>query len=48
MVEDLPADYVARPQEFEALIEQLLDQQREEPVAMMSASSRRLMMAYCG
>ena len=37
MVEDLPADYVPRPQEFEALIEKLLDQQREEPVAITAA-----------
>ena len=37
MVEDLPADYVARPREFEALIEKLLDQQREEPVAITAA-----------
>jgi WD40 repeat protein len=36
MVEDLPPDYVPRPQEFEALIEKLLDQQREEPVAITS------------
>jgi NB-ARC domain/TIR domain/WD domain, G-beta repeat len=37
MVEDLPVDYVARPQEFEALIEKLLDQRREEPVAITAA-----------
>jgi WD40 repeat protein len=37
MVEDLPVDYVARPQEFEALIDTLLDQQREEPVAITAA-----------
>ena len=37
MVEDLPADYVARPQEYEALIEKLLDQRREEPVAITAA-----------
>ncbi len=37
MVEDLPADYVPRPREFEALIEQLLDQRREEPVAITAA-----------
>src|SRR5437588_4374673 len=37
MVEDLPADYVARPREFEALIDKLLDQQREEPVAITAA-----------
>jgi hypothetical protein len=37
MVEDLPADYVARPQECEALVEKLLDQRREEPVAITAA-----------
>src|SRR5438874_5980200 len=37
MVEDLPADYVPRPKEFEALIEKLLDQRREEPVAITAA-----------
>jgi hypothetical protein len=37
MVEELPADYVARPREFEALIEKLLDQRREEPVAITAA-----------
>ena len=37
MVEDLPADYVPRPREFEVLIEKLLDQQREEPVAITAA-----------
>ena len=37
MVEDLPPDYVHRPQEFEALIEKLLDQRREEPVAITAA-----------
>jgi NB-ARC domain/WD domain, G-beta repeat len=37
MVEDLPPDYVPRPQEFEELIEKLLDQQREEPVAITAA-----------
>jgi WD40 repeat protein len=37
MAEELPADYVARPQEFKALIEKLLDQQREEPVAITAA-----------
>lgn len=35
MVEDLPAAYVPRPQEFGALIDKLLDQRREEPVAIM-------------
>ena len=37
MVEDLPTDYVPRPYEFEALIDRLLDQQREEPVAITAA-----------
>src|SRR6266536_84133 len=37
MVEDLPADYVSRPQEFETLIDRLLDQRREEPVAITAA-----------
>ncbi|HEY6411969.1 MAG TPA: NB-ARC domain-containing protein, partial [Ktedonobacteraceae bacterium] len=37
MVEDMPADYVARPQEFGALINRLLDQQREEPIAITAA-----------
>ncbi len=37
MVEDLPADYVPRPQEFSALIDKLLDQRREEPVAITAA-----------
>ena len=37
MVEDLPADYVPRPKEFEALIDKLLDQRREEPVAITAA-----------
>jgi WD40 repeat protein len=37
IVENLPADYVLRPLEFEALIERLLDQQREEPVAITAA-----------
>src|SRR6266566_1855743 len=37
MVEDLPPDYVPRPKEFEALIEKLLNQQREEPVAITAA-----------
>ncbi len=37
MVEDLPPDYVPRPQEFEALIDRLLDQRREEPVAITAA-----------
>ncbi|MFL5586239.1 MAG: TIR domain-containing protein [Ktedonobacteraceae bacterium] len=37
MVEDLPADYVPRPREYEVLIENLLDQRREEPVAITAA-----------
>src|SRR5947209_1566109 len=37
MVEELPADYVGRPREFEALIDRLLDQRREEPVAITAA-----------
>jgi WD40 repeat protein len=37
MVEDLPPDYVPRPQEFDALVEKLLDQQREEPIAITAA-----------
>ena len=37
MVEDLPADFVPRPQEFDALIGKLLDQKREEPVAITAA-----------
>jgi WD40 repeat protein len=37
MVEDLPVDYVPRPQEFGALIDRLLDQRREEPVAITAA-----------
>src|SRR6266496_245789 len=37
MVEDLPPDYVPRPQGFDALIENLLDQRREEPVAITAA-----------
>jgi WD40 repeat protein len=37
MVEDLPPDFVPRPQEFDALIDKLLDQQREEPVAITAA-----------
>jgi WD40 repeat protein len=37
MVEVLPADYVPRPQEFESLIEKLLDQRREEPIAITAA-----------
>src|SRR6266700_1715729 len=37
MVEDLPPDYVPRPREFDALIGKLLDQRREEPVAITAA-----------
>jgi WD40 repeat protein len=37
MVEDLPPDYVPRAQEFEALIVRMLDQRREEPVAITAA-----------
>jgi hypothetical protein len=37
MVEELPADYVPRPKEFAALIDKLLDRQREEPVAITAA-----------
>ncbi len=37
MVEDLPADYVPRPREFESLIDRMLDQRREEPVAITAA-----------
>src|SRR5215471_11512807 len=37
MVENLPPDYVPRPREFDALVEKLLDQQREEPVAITAA-----------
>src|SRR6266852_1976001 len=37
MVEDLPVDYVPRPQEFNALVNKLLDQEREEPVAITAA-----------
>jgi hypothetical protein len=37
MVEDLPPDFVPRPQEFEELIGKLLDQKREEPVAITAA-----------
>jgi WD40 repeat protein len=33
MVEDLPDDLVSRPQEFEWLLNTILDEQREEPIA---------------
>ena len=41
MVEDLPLDFVPRPQEFDALISKLLDQRREEPVAITAALAWR-------
>src|SRR5260370_4021302 len=37
MVEDLPAEYVPRQKEFRALIDKLLDQRREEPIAITAA-----------
>jgi TIR domain/NB-ARC domain/APAF-1 helical domain/WD domain, G-beta repeat len=37
MVDDLPENFVARPTELDALIDQLLDQSREEPVAITAA-----------
>jgi len=37
MVEDLPADFVARPREYERLVDQLLDREREEPIAITTA-----------
>ena len=37
MVEDLPADFVPRSQEFDALINKVLDEQREEPIAITAA-----------
>src|SRR6266568_3356436 len=37
MVKDLPADFVERPKEFEQLISRLLDEKREEPVAITAA-----------
>src|SRR5439155_5214186 len=37
MVEDLPFDFVPRPNEFEELIGKLLDEQREEPIAITAA-----------
>jgi WD40 repeat protein len=37
MVEDLPANFVQRPQEFESLIRCLLDEKREEPIAIITA-----------
>ena len=37
MCKDLPLDFVPRPNEFEALIRKLLDEQREEPLAITAA-----------
>src|SRR6266704_1304172 len=37
MVEELPDNFIDRPDEFEALINLLLDTQREEPVAITAA-----------
>lgn len=37
MVEELPEDFVERPQEFEDLIGLLLDTQREEPISITAA-----------
>jgi len=37
IVEDLPADFVPRSQEFDELISKLLDEQREEPIAITAA-----------
>ena len=37
MVEDLPADFVARPREYAGLANQLLDSTREEPIAITVA-----------
>jgi len=37
MVEELPEDFVERPKEFESLISMLLDEQRDEPVAITAA-----------
>ncbi len=37
MVEDLPAGFVQRPNEFDRLVALLLDQNREEPVAITAA-----------
>jgi len=37
MVEDLPAGFVQRPNEFDQLVKLLLDQNREEPVAITAA-----------
>jgi WD40 repeat protein len=37
MCKDLPPDFVPRPNEFDALIEKLLDEKREEPIAITVA-----------
>ena len=37
MCKDLPPDFVPRPNEFEALIRELLDEKREEPLAITAA-----------
>ena len=37
IVEDLPADFVARPREYAGLANQLLDSTREEPIAITVA-----------
>ncbi len=37
MTEDLPANFVRRPREFEELVKLLLDEKREEPVAITAA-----------
>jgi WD40 repeat protein len=37
MVEDMPDDFVPRPKEFEQLIDHLLDEQRETPIAITAA-----------
>jgi hypothetical protein len=37
MVDDLPEDFVSRPEEFDLLIHQLLDMEKEEPLAITAA-----------
>jgi len=37
MVEDMPADFVPRPAEFERLVSHLLDRERGEPIAITTA-----------
>ncbi len=37
MCKNLPPDFVARPNEFDALISKLLDEKREEPIAITAA-----------